>query len=137
MASIQLQPLEQFRTSTGLLATSEQQQMNTLFYCLGPDTEDILWTTEISSAERDKNDSVIERFDKHFSVKKNVIYERARFNTCRQQHGKTGEQYILAHYAQLRIATTAQNRRSMKHATVSLSAFGTQNWHRSYRSIPS
>ena len=51
----------------------EQQQINTLLNCMGPDAEDILQTTRISLAERDKYDSVIERFDKHFSVRKNVI----------------------------------------------------------------
>ena len=37
--------------------------------------------------------------DKHFGVRKNVVYKQARFNTRRQQHGETGEQYILALYA--------------------------------------
>ena len=77
---------------------SEQQQINTLLHCIVPDTEDTLWTTEISLAERDKYNLVIERFDKHFGVRKNVIYEQARFNTRRQQHGETEERYILALY---------------------------------------
>ena len=46
-----------------------------------------------------QNDSVIERFNKYFSVRKNVVYERARFNTCQQQHREMEEQYILALYA--------------------------------------
>ena len=42
---------------------------------MGPDAKDILQTAGISSAARDKYDSVIERLDKHFSVRKNVVYE--------------------------------------------------------------
>ena len=77
---------------------SEHQQINTLLYCMSQDAEDILQTTWISWAERDKYDSVIERLDKHFGVMKNVVYEWARFNTRRQQHRETGHHYILAFY---------------------------------------
>ena len=77
---------------------SEQQQINTLLYCMSQDAKDILQTTWISWAERDKYDSVIERLDKHFGVMKNVVYEWARFNTRRQQHRETGHHYILAFY---------------------------------------
>ena len=67
---------------------------------MGPDAEDILCTTRISLVERDKYDSVIhvEWFDKHFGVRKNVVYEWARFNTHQQQHRERGEQYILVLY---------------------------------------
>ena len=41
--------------------------------------EDILDTTHIS-AENKKYSKVIEEFDNYFKVRKNVIYERARFN---------------------------------------------------------
>ena len=47
-----------------------------------------------------KYDKVVEKFDEHFQVRKNVIYERARFNNHRNQvEGETAEEYITALYA--------------------------------------
>ena len=37
--------------------------------------------------------------NKFDGVRKNVIFERAQFNLKKQQGGETGEQYILALYA--------------------------------------
>ena len=65
---------------------------------MGPDAEDVLQTTGITAEERAAYASVIQKFDDHFGVHKNIIYERARFNTRKQQPGESGEQYILALY---------------------------------------
>lgn len=41
---------------------------------------------------------VLEKFDRHFDVRKNVIFERARFNKRNQLDGETAEEYITALY---------------------------------------
>ena len=64
---------------------------------MGQDAEDVLKTTSITDEERSSY-STVKKFDDHFAVRRNVIYERAKFNTRRQQPGETGDQYILALY---------------------------------------
>ena len=71
---------EQYRQALGLVDKEEQRQVSTLLYCLGPDAEEVLDTTRISEDNKKKYEKVIDEFDKYFKVKKNVIYERARFN---------------------------------------------------------
>ena len=41
---------------------------------------------------------VLEKFDSFFQVRKNVMYEIARFNRRSQQSGETAEQYIMVVY---------------------------------------
>lgn len=47
-------------------------------------------TTHISDANRKKYNKVLEKFDKFFKVRHNVIFERAHFNKT----GETAEDYI-------------------------------------------
>jgi len=65
---------------------------------MGPEAEDVLNTTDVTATQRASYAAVVKKFDEHFGVRKNVIYERAKFNTRRQQPGETGDQYILALY---------------------------------------
>ena len=44
------------------------------------------------------HDKVLQLFDGYFQVRRNVIFERARFNRRAQQPGETAEQYIMALY---------------------------------------
>ena len=92
------QRFEQFRQASGLAAERAPKQISMLLYCMGPDAEDMLQTTGITADECAAYASVIQKFDDHFRVRKNIIYERAKFNTRKQQPGESGEQYILALY---------------------------------------
>ena len=58
----------------------------------------MLTSTNISDTDRKKYDSVMGKFDEHFKVRKNVIYERARFNRRDQKEGESAEEYITALY---------------------------------------
>ena len=87
MASLLLQPLEpfqfarpdswarwkrqyeQFRVAAGLSGEDEQRQVNTLLYCLGPEAEDVLTSTGISSEERKKYASVLKKLDDFFQIR--------------------------------------------------------------------
>ena len=70
----------------------------TLLYCLGEDAEDVLASTNISEEDRKKYDQVLEKFDSHFLVRRNIVFERARFNGRYQQEGESAEQYITVLY---------------------------------------
>ena len=85
---------EQYRQASGLVETDEQRQVSTLLYCLGEEAEEVLNTTRISNDNRKKYQKVIEEFDRYFKVKKNVIYEHARFNRRSQLPEETVDHFI-------------------------------------------
>lgn len=89
---------EQYRLASGLSKESEERQVNTLLYCLGEEAEDILTSTNISDDDRKQYDTVIEKFDRFFRVRKNVIIERAKFNKRAQLSDEPIEQFIASLY---------------------------------------
>ena len=117
MASIRLQPPEpfdfkkpdewlrwkrrfqQFRLASGLQDESDERQVSTLLYCLGDEAEDTLLSTSITEEERKKYDEVLSKFDTFFKVRKNVIFERARFNRRNQLESESAEQFITVLYS--------------------------------------
>ena len=114
MATIQLQPLnpfdfkhpdewerwkrrfEQYRHASGLTSGNEQRQVSTLLYCFGEQADDVLSSTSISEENRKKYSEVINKFDDYFKIRKNVIFERARFNRRNQLPDETAEEYVTA-----------------------------------------
>ena len=89
---------EQFRTASGLKSADETRQVSTLLYCMGEEAEDVLTSTGISDEDRKRYDAVMSKFDGFFKVRKNLIFERARFNQRNQSEGESVEQYITALY---------------------------------------
>ena len=85
---------EQYKIASGIGSQSEAQQINTLLYCLGEESDDVLTSTGITDDERKSYKDVLDKFDSFFKVRKNVIFERARFNRRQQGEGETAEQYI-------------------------------------------
>lgn len=69
-----------------------------LLYCLGEDAEDVLTSTNISDEERHRYQIVLEHFDSFFKVRKNVVFERAKFNSRYQRDSETVEGFIAALY---------------------------------------
>ena len=61
---------EQYRIASGLSAADHLRQVSTLLYCLGSDTEDVLSFTDISEEARKWYDSVLQKFDEFFQVRK-------------------------------------------------------------------
>jgi len=64
--------------------------VSTLLYCLGEEADNVLTSTNIT---KKKFDDVIQKFDEFFNVRKNVIFERARFNQQSQGETETAEQF--------------------------------------------
>ena len=89
---------EHYRAASGLDKESEERQVSTLLYCLGDTADDVLTSTNITEEDRKKYDSVIVKFDDFFKVRKNVIFERAKFNRRNQLPGESAEKYITALY---------------------------------------
>ena len=116
MATIQLQPpppfnfktpddwprwrrqFEQSRVASGLGKQSAAKQISTLLYCLGEEAELVLSSTNATEDERKVYSTVTDKFDAFFQVRRNVIFERARFNHRNQLPGETAEQYIMTLY---------------------------------------
>lgn len=71
---------QQFRAASGLSEQGQTKQISTLLYCMGEDAADVLDSTNPSPAEKGSYESVIDKFDGFFKVRRNVIFERARFN---------------------------------------------------------
>ena len=92
---------QQFRIASGLVNDrSTEKQVSTLLYCLGEEAEAVLASTNITLAECGSYDTVISKFEDFLKVRRNVIFERARFNRHNQQEGESAEKYIMKLYTQ-------------------------------------
>ena len=89
---------QQFREASGLATEGDTKQVSTLLYCMGETAEDVLTSTDISKDDKRKFDSVIAKFDSFFKVRKNVIFERARFNRRSKEDGELVEEFITSLY---------------------------------------
>ncbi len=86
---------EQFRVASGLSTAEPVRQVSTLLYCLGEEAESVLSAIGITAAQRAVYTTVTDKFDAYFRIRRNVIFERARFNRRNQQDGESVEQYIM------------------------------------------
>ena len=75
--------------------------MSTLLYSMGEEADDVLSSTNITEEERRVYATVMGKFEGFFKVRKNVIFERARFNRRNQLDGETSEKYITELYRQI------------------------------------
>ena len=89
---------QQFRDASGPSADSSSKQVSTFLYCLGEEAESVLASTGVTPDDQKDYAKVLEKVDKFFQVRKNVIYKRARFNRRNQQSRETLKQYIMALY---------------------------------------
>lgn len=87
---------ERFRIASSLDKQSEEYQVNTLMYTLGDEAEDILSVLPLSSDQKKKYTDVKQAFENHCVSKKNVIFERARFNRRNQEPRESAESFITA-----------------------------------------
>ncbi|UYV61148.1 K02A2.6-like, partial [Cordylochernes scorpioides] len=87
---------ERFRQASGLINNPENEQVNMLVYCMGDNADDILLSCKIASDQLENYGKVIECFESHFIPRRNIIYERARFNQRCQQEGEKVNEFITA-----------------------------------------
>ena len=89
----------QYRLASGLSTKSDERQTSTLLYCMDEDAEDTLTSTDISAEDRRSYAAVIAKFDAFFQVRKNSIFEHARFNRRSQKEEESVEQFITSLYS--------------------------------------
>ena len=70
---------ERFRSATELDKKDEEKQVNTLLYTMGDEADDILLSFNLSAEDLKRYEVVKSKFENHFIAKRNVIYERAKF----------------------------------------------------------
>ena len=115
MASASIHPPEQFdfskpdswgkwikrfeRYSVAANVTSEEIKVNTLLYSMGPQAEDIMLSFNLSEEESKKYSVVKGKLHGHFVVRRNVIFERAKFNKRVQGENKSIDSDITDLYA--------------------------------------
>ena len=90
---------EQFRVASGLDSESGAKQVSMLLYCMGGEAEMVLTSVGVKKKEKEEYEEVMRKLDKHFQVRRNVIFERARFNRRDQLDGETAEKYITELYS--------------------------------------
>ena len=64
--------------------------------------DDVLTSTNISEENRKKYTEVLAKFDAHFKVRKNVIFECLQFNHRDQQEEESVKQFITILYSLLK-----------------------------------
>ena len=84
---------ERFRQASNLCSKSDASQVNTLIYSMGDLADDVLRSFGLS-AEQQTYDTVTKKFEDHFVKRRNIIFERARFNQRRQEDGETAASFI-------------------------------------------
>ena len=90
---------EQCQSASALDKEDEARQVSALMYCMGETAADVLTSTNISAEDRKKYEPVMKKFDDFFSVRRNVILKRARFNRRNQMAGESAEAYITTLYS--------------------------------------
>ena len=90
---------EQYCIASRLAKEDNERQVSTLLCCLGEEAEDMLTSTNITAESRKMFADILQKFNKFFQVRKNVIFERARFNQRSQGETETAEQFITSLYS--------------------------------------
>ncbi len=88
----------QYLTATGLDKEDGPRRVCTLLYCMGEDAEDVLASTDTKEDEKADYKIVLDKFDAYFKIRRNIIFERAKFNRRDQAEGESAEQYIACLY---------------------------------------
>ena len=89
---------ERFKIASGLNGKSEEQQVNTLLYCMGREAGDIFHSFHLSNAQQKQLKSVTDNFKNYFVVRRNVIFERSKFNMRKQEEGESVDTFMTALY---------------------------------------
>ena len=65
---------------------------------MGEEADTILLSVNITEEERGVYETVVQKFDDFFQLRRNIIFERSRFNRRNQLEGESSEQYISELY---------------------------------------
>ncbi|XP_077553431.1 uncharacterized protein LOC144168294 [Haemaphysalis longicornis] len=88
-----------YRAASGLSDRPKECQVDALVYLMGPQAEDIFNTFKLTTDEQKNFDAVLKGFQDYFIPRRNIIYERAKFNTRVQLDGESVEDFATALHA--------------------------------------
>ena len=71
-----------FRLASELNKKDEESQVDLLIYSMGDEADNILQSFGMSADDQKKYNTVKKKFEGHFIIKRNMIFERAHFNIC-------------------------------------------------------
>ena len=66
---------------------------------MGDQADDVLNSFKLTTTQLKSYHTVKTRLDEHFVVRRNIIFERAKFNRRRQEEGETADTFITALHA--------------------------------------
>lgn len=89
---------ERFRAASSLDKSSDANQVNTLIYCMGDEADDVLRGLTLTPEQKLIYSHVRDGFTNFFVPKKNVIYQRAKFNQRAQGPSESADSFITALY---------------------------------------
>ncbi|UYV80871.1 K02A2.6-like [Cordylochernes scorpioides] len=89
---------QRYRIASGLSEKRENEQVNALVYIMGDKAEEILILFNLSEAQNNDYKLVVSKFQNYFIGKRNVIYERAKFNRRSQGDSEPVEEFITNLY---------------------------------------
>lgn len=87
---------ERYMSVSGQNNKSEEEKINVLIYILGEESEDILVQFKKMPTTYEET---IQSFHDHFIPRRNVIFERFKFNSRVQQSGEPVESFITSLHA--------------------------------------
>ena len=89
---------ERFRSASGLNDKPEEVQVNTLIYTMGDEADDILCSFTLTEEDARVYATVKGKFESHFVKRRNVIFERAKFNMRKQEEKEPVDAFITDLY---------------------------------------
>ena len=89
---------ERFRQASGLAEKEQTSQIHTLIYTMGDEAEDVLTSFRLTEEQGKSYTTVVEKFDGYFVKRRNLIFERVKFNRRRQEEGEPVNDFIMDLY---------------------------------------
>lgn len=87
---------DRYRDVSGLSDKDDCKQISTLIYVMGEDAEEIFQSFKLDEVASKRYQDVRDSFERHFSGKKNIVFERAKFNMRSQREGESIDQFITS-----------------------------------------
>ena len=81
-----------------LLEEDGKFQVSTLLYVMGPQSENIMTSFNLTDADSKLLDVVLQKFDNYFQPRRNIIHERTLFYSRQQLDGETVEMFVRSLY---------------------------------------
>ena len=85
---------ERYRIASELYLKPDRQQISTLLYTLGQESEELFGTFDLGEEEYLEYEDVVAAFESYLGLRKNIVYERAKFLKRRQRAGEPIDAFI-------------------------------------------